>query len=189
MNWIGNALLALVTGSVGSVVFVPVSQRLGEKAKVRHAAERSLHGLLRSYRQQLQYHYERSRTEQHGCPPEFAALDGQETLAESVLCNLQDLGNRKEMLLREDLEWLVGPTMLAFAEGRVHVQEFDDALAAVDRQQQQGRAFRRASGLTSDQRGPSGPLKARFTSVCEASGRRRRRGDTPHGWIKCACGR
>ncbi|MFJ8614132.1 hypothetical protein ACIRH0_44245 [Streptomyces sp. NPDC093675] len=121
MNWIGNALLALVAGSVGSVVFVPISQRLGEKAKARHAAERSLHGVLRSYRQQLQYHYERSRTEQHGYPPEFAALDGQETLVEAVLRDLQDLGKRKEKLLRGDLERLVGPTMLAFAEGRVHV--------------------------------------------------------------------
>jgi hypothetical protein len=121
MNWIGNALLALVAGSVGSVVFVPLSQRLGEQAKLRHAAERRLYGVVQSYRQQLQYHYDRSRTEQHGYPPEFAALDGQESLAEEVLRNLPDLSRWKAKRLREDLFSLIGPTMLEFAESRMYV--------------------------------------------------------------------
>ncbi|MFF0012915.1 hypothetical protein [Streptomyces sp. NPDC005374] len=121
MNWIVNALLALVAGSVGSVVFVPATQRLGEVAKARYAAERQLHGILRSYRQELEYQYDRCLAEQHGYPLEFAALDGQEALAETALHGLTDLAKRNARKMREDLLLLVGPTMLAFAERRMYV--------------------------------------------------------------------
>ncbi|MFF3141585.1 hypothetical protein ACFVRU_07580 [Streptomyces sp. NPDC057927] len=121
MNWISNALLALVAGSVGSVLFVPATQRLGEAAKARYAAERQVHAVLSSYRQELQYQYDRSITEQHGYPPEFAALEGQETLAENVLRTLPALGKRKRIRMRNDLQLLTGPTMLAFAEQRMYV--------------------------------------------------------------------
>jgi hypothetical protein len=123
MNWILSTLLALVAGSVGSVGLTPVSARLGEAAKLRHAAERRLHGLLCAYRQELEYQYDRSHTEQHGYPLEFASVESQEKLAEDVLRNLPDLRRRKAKNLREDLQKLVGPTMLAFSEGRMYVPE------------------------------------------------------------------
>lgn len=123
MNWILSTLLALVAGSVGSVGLTPLSARLGEAAKLRHAAERRLHGLLCAYRQELEYQYDRSHTEQHGYPLEFAAVEGQEKLAEDVLRNLPDLRKRKAKNLREDLQKLVGPTMLTFASGRMYVPE------------------------------------------------------------------
>ncbi|MFJ3229222.1 hypothetical protein ACIPJS_38555 [Streptomyces sp. NPDC086783] len=123
MNWIGNALLALVAGSVGSLLSVPTSQRLGEAAKARFATRQRLHGTLSAYRQELEYQHDRSVTEQHGYPPEFAELEGQETLAEEVLRGLPDLSKRMRKQLRHDLQLLVGPTMLAFAESRMWVPE------------------------------------------------------------------
>ncbi|MFE6946117.1 hypothetical protein [Streptomyces chartreusis] len=121
MDWIANALLALVAGSVGSVLLVPHTQRRGEAAKARYAAGRQLYGVLCTYRQELEYQYDRCHSEQHGYPPEFAALEGQEELAEEVLRALPDLRKRTARQTREDLELLVGPTMLAFAERRMYV--------------------------------------------------------------------
>ncbi|MFJ4633037.1 hypothetical protein [Streptomyces sp. NPDC088847] len=121
MNWILNVLLSLVAGSVGSVLFTPAAQRLGEVAKTRYTNERHLHGVLRCYRQELEYQYDRSRTEQHGFPPEFASVDDQENLSEDVLRSLPDLKKRLAKATREDLQKLVGPTMLAFTERRIHV--------------------------------------------------------------------
>ncbi|WP_327740946.1 hypothetical protein OHA87_47700 (plasmid) [Streptomyces sp. NBC_00493] len=121
MNWILNVLLSLVAGSVGSVVFTPLSQRLGEAAKTRYSTERHLHGTLCAYRQELEYQYDRSRTQPHGFPPQFASVEGQEKLSEDVLRSLPDLKKRLAKATREDLQKLVGPTMLTFAEGRTFV--------------------------------------------------------------------
>ncbi|MFJ4633864.1 hypothetical protein [Streptomyces sp. NPDC088847] len=85
MNWTFNVLLSLVAGSVDSVVFTPLSQRLGEVAKARYTTQRHLHGVLCAYRQELEYQYDRSRTEQHGYPPEFASVEGQEKLSDSAV--------------------------------------------------------------------------------------------------------
>jgi hypothetical protein len=123
MNWILSTLLALVAGSVGSVGLTPVSARLGEAAKLRHAAERRLHGLLCAYHQELEYQHDRSHTEQHGYPLEYASVAGQEKFAEDVLRYLPDLRKRKAKNLRADLQKLVGPTMLRFASGRMYVPE------------------------------------------------------------------
>lgn len=121
MNWIWNVLLSLVSGSVGSVLFAQTAGRRAEMAKTRYTTTTALRGVLRTYRQELDYQYARVRSEQHGFPPEFAALPGQEKMAEDVLRALPDLTRRTRRKLREDLVTLAGTTTVDFAENRMYV--------------------------------------------------------------------
>ncbi|MDQ1033585.1 hypothetical protein QFZ75_000001 [Streptomyces sp. V3I8] len=123
MNWILSTLLALVAGSVGSVGLTPVSARPRRR-------QPNCVMLLNDVCTHCCAHTGKSWNTSTTGP----TLSNTDTLAirirrkprkasRGVLRNLPDLRKHKAKNLREDLQKLVGPTMLTFSEGRMYVPE------------------------------------------------------------------
>lgn len=115
-----TAVVGLLGGAVGGVLFAARISHLTEAGRRRYEAETTLRGVLRTYREKMIYH--RAEVAVRGFyPQDYASLESQEELAEVVLRELPYLPRRTRRELRAHLEALVGPLAIGLAEGRAFV--------------------------------------------------------------------